>query len=53
MFQLAGAAAVEATGGPSLYASVPVGRVDAPAESTAQLPGNRDVVAKLECTFGG
>jgi hypothetical protein len=55
MYQLAGAVAVEVTGGPSsLYASVPVGRVDAAAgraDSVAQLPDRNDNVGTLECEF--
>lgn len=53
MYQLAGAVAVEATGGPSIFASVPVGRVDATSAdpTVALLPDKTDPIGKIECTF--
>lgn len=53
LFQLAGAVAVEVSGGPkSLFPSVPVGRVDFNGrDSTSELPGEGDSYQKLVCRF--
>ena len=52
LFQLAGAMAVEITGGPAMVDSIPVGRVDATsAGSTSQLPG-QEPYPTIACKFG-
>ena len=55
MFQLAGAMAVETTGGPTeLYQQVPVGRVDSEGADagTINLPGPDESYTNITCKFG-
>jgi catalase (peroxidase I) len=52
LIQLAGAYAVELAGGPSLYASIPVGRVDTDvADSANQLPFEDNSYNTIACKF--
>ena len=54
VFQLAGAVAVEFSGGPRLYSLVPVGRVDSPSpavDASATLGNKADDATTLQCRF--
>lgn len=52
LYQLAGAVAVEVTGGPSISSLVSVGRVDVDSQDpTVELPGENDPYEKIACLF--
>jgi len=52
LYQLAGAVAIEATGGPSVTPLISVGRTDVSGQDpTVELPGENDPYDKIACLF--